>query len=130
MLKPGLRTKLLFLPRILDFQPFWLIIFVLELHELPLYQVSEDLAKDDLLVPRILFTIRHQIYKFLVERFSYNWLIDLQLKDSGVHECTLGDPLQSELVHQVDLVRVSQVFPHEGLHGEGEGGGVEEDLHA
>ena len=47
MLKPGLRTKLLILPRILDFKPFWLIIFVLELHELLLHQIREDLAKDD-----------------------------------------------------------------------------------
>ena len=33
----------------------------------------------------------------------------------------LGDALQSELVHQVDLVRLLQVLPHEGLHSQGEG---------
>ena len=67
-------------------------------------------------------------------------LIDLQLRKQCVqtvdflallHECVvLGDPLQRELVHQVNLVRVFQVLPHEGLHCEGEGGGVEEDLPA
>ena len=41
-----------------------------------------------------------------------------------------SDPLQSQLVHQVDLVTVSQILPHEGLHGEGEGGGVGENLPA
>ena len=40
----------------------------------------------------------------------------------------LGDPLQSELVHQVDLVGLLQMLPHERLHSEWKGGAVEEDL--
>ena len=32
----------------------------------------------------------------------------------------LGDALESELVHQVDLVRLIQVLPHEGLDSQGE----------
>jgi hypothetical protein len=48
-----------------------------------------------------------------------------------LHECVvLGDSLQRQLVHQVDLVRVSQVLPHECLNCEGKGSGVEEDLPA
>ena len=32
----------------------------------------------------------------------------------------LGDALEGELVHQVDLVRLIQVLPHEGLDSQGE----------
>ena len=51
----------------------------------------------------------------------------LPLLNKGV---VLGDPFQRQLVHEVDLVGVLQVFPHERLHGEGESGGVEQDLSA
>ena len=67
-----------------------------------------------------------------------SYLVDLQLREESVEtvnllplldKCiVLGDPLQRQLVHQVDLVGLLQVLPHEALHGEGEGGGVEEDL--
>ncbi len=40
----------------------------------------------------------------------------------------LSDTLEGQLVHQVDLVGVSHVLLHEGLHREREGGGVQEDL--
>ena len=48
---------------------------------------------------------------------------------SLLYECVvLSDSLQRELVHEVDLVRGSHVFLHEGLDGQREGGGVEQDL--
>jgi len=40
----------------------------------------------------------------------------------------LGDALQGQLVHQVDLVRLLQVLPHEGLDSQGEGSAVEQNL--
>ena len=41
---------------------------------------------------------------------------------SLLNKCVvLGDALESELVHQVDLVRLIQVLPHEGLDSQGEG---------
>jgi len=51
----------------------------------------------------------------------------LSLLHKGI---VLGDPFQCQLVHQVYLVWVPQMLPHECLHGEGEGGGVQEDLPA
>ena len=51
----------------------------------------------------------------------------LPLLNEGV---VLGDSFQRQLVHQVDLVGVLEVLPHEGLNGEGESGGVEQDLSA
>ena len=51
----------------------------------------------------------------------------LPLLNEGV---VLGDSFQRQLVHEIDLVGVLEVFPHEGLDGEGEGGGVEQDLPA
>ena len=68
------------------------------------------------------------------------YLIDLQLGEEGVEAVdllplldkgvVLGDALQGQLVHQVDLVGLLEVLPHEALDGEGEGGAVEEDLAA
>ena len=65
-------------------------------------------------------------------------LVDLQLGEERVeavdllpllHEgVVLGDSLQGQFVHQVDLVRISHVLPHEGLDREGEGGRIKEDL--
>ena len=49
----------------------------------------------------------------------------LPLLDEGV---VLGDALEGELLHEVDLVGVAHVLAHEALDGEGEGGRVEEDL--
>ena len=49
----------------------------------------------------------------------------LPLLDEGV---VLGDALEGELLHQVDLIGVAHVLPHEALHGQGEGGGVEQNL--
>ena len=42
----------------------------------------------------------------------------------------LGDPLSVSSSIRLILVRVSQVLPHEGLHGEEECGEVEEDFPA
>ena len=65
-------------------------------------------------------------------------LVDLQLGEERVeavdllpllHEgVVLGDALEGELIHQVDLVGVAHVLPHEGLDGQGEGGGIQQDL--
>lgn len=65
-------------------------------------------------------------------------LVDLQLGEERVeavdllpllHEgVVLRDALEGQLVHQVDLVRVSHVLPHEGLDGQGEGGRIQQDL--
>ena len=51
----------------------------------------------------------------------------LPLLNEGV---VLGDSFQRQLVHEVDLVGVLEVFPHEGLDGEGESSRVEQDLPA
>ena len=40
----------------------------------------------------------------------------------------LGDALQGELVHQVNLVGLLQMLLHEGLYSEREGSAVEENL--
>lgn len=48
-----------------------------------------------------------------------------------LHKCiVLRDALEGQLVHEVDLVRVSHVLAHEGLYCEREGGRVEQDLAA
>ena len=61
-------------------------------------------------------------------------LVDLQLGEKRVeavdllpllHEgIVLCDALEGQLVHQIDLVGVAHVLPHEGLDRQGEGGGV------
>ena len=70
--------------------------------------------------------------------FISSYLVDLKFREESVEavdllsfldKCVvLGDALQGELVHQVDLVRLLQVLPHEGLHSQGEGGAVEQNL--
>ena len=65
-------------------------------------------------------------------------LVDLQLGEERVeavdllpllHEgVVLRDALEGQLVHQIDLVGVAHVLPHEGLDRQGEGGGVQQDL--
>ena len=67
-----------------------------------------------------------------------SYLVDLKFREESVEavdllsfldKCVvLGDALQGELVHQVDLVRLLQVLPHEGLHSQGEGSAVEQNL--
>jgi len=67
-----------------------------------------------------------------------NALVDLKFGEESVEtvdllslldKCVvLSDSLQGQLVHQVDLVGLLEMLPHERLHSEGEGRAVEEDL--
>ena len=48
-----------------------------------------------------------------------------------LHESVvLGDTLQGELVHQINLIWVPKMLPLEGLYGEGESRGIQQDLPA
>jgi len=67
-------------------------------------------------------------------------LVDLQFGEKRIetmnlltllHESVvLGDTLQGELVHQINLIWVPKMLPHEGLHGEGKSRGIQQDLPA
>ena len=109
--------------------------FIMQGNTLPKQNTRPDQARPSVL---IIIGTKRLDQKYGLNTYFRTYLVNLKLRKQRVEAVdllpllhkgvVLGDALQCELVHQVDLVRVTEVLPHEMLHGQWEGCRVQEDL--